>query len=75
MIRSYSMKTKDIIVSFTNFLEKQDNSNLVVICNISRITTDYFNTLQFTCYSVTFTVDSCFGKLMEPNFLDFAVVS
>lgn len=37
MIRSYSMKTKDVMMSFINFLEKQANSNLLVICNISKL--------------------------------------
>ena len=37
MIKSYSMKIKDVIMSFINFLEKQANSNLLVIHNIYKL--------------------------------------
>ena len=37
MIKSYSMKIKDVIVSLINFLEKQANNNLLVIHNICKL--------------------------------------
>ena len=37
MIRSFSMKIQDAIVSFVKFLAKQANSNLLVNCNICKL--------------------------------------
>ena len=52
MITSYSVKIKDVIVSFINFLEKLANSNLLVIQNI------------YTLKSLLITLAPCSSPVM-----------